>query len=196
MHEWCIMNGGSEARSTRRLCPPVRPPHGEVLPGSAAPRTVEHPFQVAVLGFLEVVMLEEKQGRGVNPTSALKKKITSARGVVCVLASRVRVTPLVGGSQQRTWCLSPAPAPTPTVTRIQRSARPQLPVHTPQLLVYALPSVRDCVSERVEPGVADDEAAGCVRAGRAWRRQRDPVLQDRGGTWRYRRKKTIKSTQY
>lgn len=37
-------------------------------------------------------------------------------------------------------------------------------------------------AELSAPGVADDEAAGCVRAGRPWRRQRDPVLQNRAGT--------------
>lgn len=36
-------------------------------------------------------------------------------------------------------------------------------------------------AEFVEPGDAEDEAAGCVRAGRAGRWQRDPVLQHRGG---------------
>lgn len=37
-------------------------------------------------------------------------------------------------------------------------------------------------AELVVPSVADDEAAGCVRARRAWSRQRDSVLQNRGGT--------------
>lgn len=52
-------------------------------------------------------------------------------------------------------------------------------------MVYDRPLVRYRVSEGAElvsPGDADDEAAGCVRAGRAGRRQRDSVLQNRGGT--------------
>lgn len=57
--------------------------------------------------------------------------------------------------------------------------RPDLPA-----LVYDQSFGRQRFSEAAElvpPSVADDEAAGCVRAGRAWRRQGNPVLQNRGG---------------
>lgn len=61
----------------------------------------------------------------------------------------------------------------------QFELRPDLPA-----LVYAQSFGRQRFSEAAElvpPSVAEDEAAGCVRAGRAWRRQGDPVLQNRGG---------------
>lgn len=130
-------------------------------------------------------------GEGRHPTSALKKKITSACGRGYTPASLLRETSLAGWREKRMWCrLASYP---PTLTRIHRSARRNIILSHTQpgallylpVLVYDRPLVRCRVSEGSElvvPGVADDEAAGCVRAGRAWRRQRDPVLQDCRGT--------------
>lgn len=52
-----------------------------------------------------------------------------------------------------------------------------------RVVVYVWPSARERVPERVvDPELPHDEAQCCVCARRAWRRQRDPVLQNCGGT--------------
>lgn len=177
------MNGGSEAAGMcrkQRLYPVAWASLGPIVESTRAgehrdPESIL--CRVAAFG-LEVLMLK-KTGRGVTrPLHWKNNKCTWAWLRGTSLVRKTSLAEVVNRGSGVVWliesCLFTG-ADTHSQLSSSCSFRP-LPAGTHlelQVLVYGQPSGRKGLSEGVEfvsPGVADDESAGCVRAGRAWRR--------------------------